>query len=76
MIWENDVPVGACVSGGGGGGRSDDRVVSGLRVGEGVRDGGGDGATEGCGSTLNCFGMAGRASLRGVRGGEWGGLGR
>lgn len=68
---KNCVPVGACVWGGGGGAGSDDRVVSGLRVGEGVQDGGGDGPKEGRGPALNSFGMAGRASLRGV----WGGLG-
>ena len=68
--------MGACVWGGGRGAGSDDRVVSGLRVGEGVQDGGGDGPKEGCGPTLNCFGIAGRASLRGVQGGGWDGLGR
>lgn len=64
-ISENHVPVGARVWGGGGRAGSDDRVVSGLRVGEGVEDDGGDG----CCSTLNSFGIAGRASFRGVRGG-------
>lgn len=37
-------------------------------------EGGGDGPNEACGS-LNGFGMAGRASLRGVRDGGWDGLG-
>ena len=68
-ISENYVPLDACVwVWGGGRAGGDDRVVKGLRVGEGVQEGGGDCPKEGCGSTLNCFGMAGRASLRGVRG--------
>lgn len=75
-ISENYEPVGACVRGGGGREGNDDRVVSGLRVGEGVEDEGGDGPKEGRGSTLNSFGMAGRASFRGVRDGGWDGLGR
>ena len=75
MIWiseslfggsEGQVPAGACVWGGGRAG-SDDRMVSGLRVGEGVEEDGGDGAMEGCGWSLNSLGIAGRASLRGVR---------
>jgi hypothetical protein len=70
------VPSEARVWGGGGRTGSDDRVVSGLRVGEGVGEGGGDGATEGCGLTLNSSGIAGRANLRGVRGGAVDGLGR
>ena len=32
---------------------SDDRVVSGLRVGKGVEEDGGDGPTEGCGLSSN-----------------------
>jgi len=70
------VPAGARVWGGGGRAGSDDRVVSRLRVGEGGEEDGGDGPTEGCGLILNSFGMAGRASLRGVRDGGWDDLGR
>ena len=41
-----------------------------------MEEDGGEGATEGCGSTLKAFGMVGRAGLRGVRdGGGWDGLG-
>ena len=71
----NCAPAGAWVWGGVRAG-SDDRVVSGLRVGEGVGEGGGDGSTESCGLSLNSVGMAGRASLRGVRGGGRDCLGR
>lgn len=45
-------------------------------MGEGVEEDWGDSATEGCGSTLNSFGMAERAGLRGVRDGGWDGLDR
>lgn len=41
-----------------------------------MEEDGGDGAIEGRGSTRNSFGIAGRASLRGVRGGGWDGSGR
>lgn len=44
-------------------------MVSGLRVGEGVEERGGDVATEGCDLSLNSVGRGGRASLRGVRDG-------
>ena len=54
----------------------DDRVVSGLRVGEGVEGRGGDVATEACGLTLSSLGIGGRVGLRGVRSGGEGGLGR
>lgn len=39
-------------------------------------DSGGDDPKEGCGPALNSFGIAGRASLRGVRGCRLDGLGR
>ena len=51
-------------------------MISGLRVGEGVEEDGGDGATESCCWTLSSVGMTGRASLRGVRVGARDGLGR
>ena len=65
----NGVPLGACVWEDGRRAGSDDRGLSGLRVGEGVGDDGGDGPTESCGPTRKFAGIAGRASLRGVRGG-------
>lgn len=50
-------------------------MVSDLRVGEGVEEDGGEGATEACGSTLKSVGIAGRAGRRGVCGGGGFGLG-
>lgn len=70
---EDWVPVGARVWRGRAG--SDDRAVSGLRVGEGVEEDGGDGAVEIRGSRLNSPGIAERVGLRGVRGGGWDGWG-
>ena len=65
-----------CVWGSVGRAGGSDRAVSGLGVGEGVEERGGDVAIEGCGPSLNSLGIGGRASLRGVRDGGWDGFGR
>lgn len=83
MIWisaslldrlEDYAPAGTRALGGGRRAGSDDRVVSRLRVGEGVQEGGGVCGMDGCGSLLNSSGIGGRAGLRGVLGGGRDGL--